>query len=169
MHIIDAIVVSSPKDFWEYDPSENQWIQKADFPGLPEHIDFETEFAGNFGFAIGEVGFVGISSYYNEESYFYKYDPSSDTWTSLGELPKKSFFNVKGFIITNNFYSGLGSGPDFWKFDPEDVTWKQMRSCPIKIRTRLNFAINDKGYLGIGVNEDSGNPMAMYEFDPSKN
>ncbi len=72
-------------DFWEYNPATNAWTQKASFPGPARQAPVN--------FAIGNYGYVGLGALGNGmggfyyQSDFYKYDPSNDSWTTLGVFP----------------------------------------------------------------------------------
>src|SRR5438067_9630263 len=71
------------KDFWEYNPATDTWIQKANCGGLTRY--YAT------GFSNGNKGYIGIGSEgypYNELNDFWEYDPATDGW-----LQKASFAN----------------------------------------------------------------------------
>jgi N-acetylneuraminic acid mutarotase len=68
-------------DFWEYDPSLNEWTQIADFPASARYdaVAFGIQ---NFGYV--STGYDGS----NAQKDFWQYDPSSDAWTqklSMGD------------------------------------------------------------------------------------
>lgn len=151
-------------DFWEYDPSKNSWIQRADFSG-PARQD-------PFAFSIGSFGYIGNGMRSGHERSIYRYCPKEDTWTFIGEYPGTGKVGVNEFILNGKVYLGLGGTGyggvcnDFWEFDPENNGWKGMRQCPVSMVAYLAFAIGDRGYIGMGGKLDK---KTIYEFNPAKN
>ncbi|MBK7851472.1 MAG: hypothetical protein IPJ66_10140 [Bacteroidetes bacterium] len=68
-------------DFWEFDPSNNSWIQKTNFPG-----GIRTYAVG---FAIGNKGYIGTgaSNWNTNNNDFYEYDPNFDSWVQKASFP----------------------------------------------------------------------------------
>ena len=65
---------------WEFNPANENWIRKKDYPG--EGKNFVSGFSlGNYLY----VGF-GIDTNYTS-SDFHRYDPLTDTWTKMADLP----------------------------------------------------------------------------------
>src|SRR5437868_3254404 len=62
------------KDFWEYDPSSNTWIQKADCEGNGRWLAV--------GFSIENKGYIGTGadSIFGYKRDFWEYDPLTNTW-----------------------------------------------------------------------------------------
>jgi len=62
------------RDFWEYNPSNNTWLQKTNFTGNRY---------GAVGVSSGNKGFVGLgmsgSTYYND---WWQFDPVTGTWAA---------------------------------------------------------------------------------------
>lgn len=155
-----------PTDVWEFDPLTNKWTQKADLPW-----SHQTQ-AQCLGFSHNGKGYFGIGS---STSRIYEYDPVSDSWGYITDYPGEGFNNIKGFVINNKGYIGLGrnfsddSYSDFWELNLEDKTWKKLHSCPINMAANLSFTIDNKGYIGVGWNDYNDYSNIIYEFDPSKN
>lgn len=89
------------KDFWMYDITANNWIQKADYatPEEPNGINM----AYGFGFSVGDRGYAGGGSIND----FWSYDPSFGVlgiWTKKERLKSNtgSGFGIrdKGYLIT---------------------------------------------------------------------
>lgn len=152
-----------PTDVWEFDPIANKWTQKANLPW-----SHRTQ-AQCLGFSHKGKGYFGIGS---STRGIYEYDPVSDIWDYITDYPGDGFDNIKGFVINNKAYMGLGRNfsddnySDFWELNLEDKTWKKLHSCPINMAANLSFTIDNKGYIGVGWNDYSN---IIYEFDPSKN
>jgi N-acetylneuraminic acid mutarotase len=103
------------KDFWEYDPTNDEWTQKAAFGG--------TARSSATAFAIGGKGYVGTG---NEQGVvtpdFWEYDPSLNSWIQKATLnPSRS--GAIAFTIGSKGYIAMGDNgafyfPDLWEYDP---------------------------------------------------
>lgn len=162
------------KDFWQYDPSANTWIQKADFGG---------DARGNaVGFSIGNLGYLGTgqrleSPYHTKD--FWEYDPSTNSWTRKADFGGQRRSNAVAFSIGGKGYLGTGypgnSDPvylkDFWEYDPGANTWAE--KAPFLGTDRYGatgFSVGGKGYIGTGL--DAVFPYYQRDFfeytpDPS--
>ena len=67
-------------DFWEYNPINNKWTQKANFLGVKRF--------GAVGFSIGSKGYIGTgeSTYSTLLKDFFEYDPVSDSWSQKADF-----------------------------------------------------------------------------------
>lgn len=174
------------KEVWEYDMSTDAWTRKADFPGSKR--------SGCFSFGVGNVGYVGggdtMNGGFNQVRDFWKYDPSSDTWTRLADYPGNKLIGSMGFNIQSTGYvfegsfgtmmAQLTSFPDFklWSFDPATNTWLQKASLVMaagKPATSATvFAINNKGYAAVGATDTTNvagqlTKKDFFEYDPVVN
>src|SRR6266498_48785 len=111
--------VSFYKDFWEYDPVTNGWIQKADFGG--------TARAGAGGLSISGKGYIGTG---NDNiapltKDFWEYDPSTNSWAQKADFGGAVRWYPAGFSIGSKGYLGTGIDypthfNDFWEYTPEE-------------------------------------------------
>lgn len=137
------------KDFWQYDPSNNVWIQKADFGGAPRY--------SAVGFSIGNKGYIGLG-YSPLHNDFWEYDPSANSWVQKANFPSVRQA-ATGFGLGSKGYVGTGynngtSYKDFYEFDPVSNTWTAKSSVPgLRRRGAVSFAIGSYGYLGMGYND----------------
>lgn len=135
-------------DFWEYDPTNDTWIQKSDILGLP--------IGWPVGFSIGSKGYMGTGNDGNKQKYFYEYDPSIDKWTQKADFGGIGRFQAVGLAVGGKGYIGLGdrSGGftnDFWEYNPTLDTWTQRASFGGQSRTlSTGFATSNKAYVGTG-------------------
>jgi N-acetylneuraminic acid mutarotase len=113
------------KDFWQYNPKTDSWMQKADFGGDARYVAV--------GFSIREKkGYIGtgwagvIPNTYMSD--FWEYDPSTDVWRQLADVAGAAREHAVGFSIGSNGYIGTGWDGvnvtnDFWKYTPFEVVY----------------------------------------------
>jgi hypothetical protein len=105
------------KDFWEYNPLNNQWTQKAD-------VGTSFERSNGFGFSIGSKGYIGSGIYYSLYlKDFWEYDAPTNIWTKKQDFAGDIRQGAVGFSINNKGYAGTGFIPnqvfnDLWEYDP---------------------------------------------------
>jgi len=104
-------------DFWEYDPANDSWSQKSNFPGVPRW--------GATGFSICGNGYLGLgeANTGNSTVDIWKYDPSANSWGAVSSLPGQIRGDAPSFVINNKAYIGTGfTGSvflnDLWEFTP---------------------------------------------------
>ena len=154
-------------DFWEYDPTDDTWIRKADFPG-------GERFTAT-GFSIGTKGYIccGIGGQPGSlimYSDLWEYDQSSNTWTQKANFPGLARSGAVGFTIDSKGYLGTGIGiNDFWEYDPTNNTWTQKADFPGTSRIwAVGFSNGSKGYLGTGQRlSDMGYLKDFWEYNPT--
>ncbi|MEO7309093.1 MAG: choice-of-anchor D domain-containing protein [Chitinophagaceae bacterium] len=118
-----TLTVGTPsvsKDFWEFDPSSNTWVQKADFGGASRYLAV--------GLNIVNKGYIGTGSadHYSGSRFkdFWEYNPLNNTWTSKADFGGIARDNCSGFTIGNYGFLGLGIDSegnfkyDLWKYTP---------------------------------------------------
>ncbi|MDG1841772.1 MAG: kelch repeat-containing protein [Crocinitomicaceae bacterium] len=152
------------KDFWKYDPVNNQWSSIDDFDD--GRIYFAT------GFSIGNKGYVCGGKYgpndYSDE--LWEYDPSTDSWDKKEDFPGGVRYQLTSFSISNFGYVGLGTDQDMhrkdlWRYDPSNDQWTQKVDFPASERACAHsFVINDKGYICMGTNGAMLDDL--WQYDP---
>ena len=149
-----------PVDMWEYDPSENKWIQKSSFP-RPGGMDNGTAFSiGNYGYAgLGYITYSSLHPEWGEQNSFYKYDPKLDRWFQINDFPGAPRQGAVGFSINGKGYIGLGynniSGRkffnDIWEYDPVTDDWDRVGYFPGELREYpIGFGVDGCLYFGMG-------------------
>jgi len=161
------------KDWWEYDPTNNTWIQKLDFPG--------TARIGAVAFVVNGKGYVGTGNDFSGNGFkrdFYEYDANNNTWTPKADFPE-DFASAAGitsgaaFAIGNYGYVGLGNtgvnNPQaFFRYDPGANSWTARANFGGAGRIgAVGFDANGKGYFGFGYGGLSVNRKDMWEYDPT--
>ncbi|MHC1704130.1 MAG: hypothetical protein AB9846_09510 [Tenuifilaceae bacterium] len=143
------------RDFWEYDPTTNIWTQKANFGG--------TARMSSSGFSINNKGYIGcgleyISGSLNSTKDFWEYNPISNSWIRKTDFGGNNRSSATCFSIGLYGYIGCGAQggdptyKDFWKYDQILDTWTKMADFGSIRRNCIGFAINTKGYIGVGDN-----------------
>jgi N-acetylneuraminic acid mutarotase len=145
------------KDFYEYDPTTNQWKRVADF------VD------GRYGcvsFSVSNRGFVGGGYNGNAQSELWEYDQPTDTWAQRASLFSKRV-NSFSFVIGNGAYvlggsNNLSSVRTVEKYDPANDVWEQKLSLTQRDKTGAvivqpnsrdlagAFVIDGYGYITCG-------------------
>ncbi len=174
------------KDFYEYDPVANTWVQKADLGAGSGSTILARGFA--IGFGLQGKGYIGsgYGVYANnvEDGTAYKhdlwaYDPLTDHWEPVADPPGR--VGAIGFAIGDKGYVGMGHGfggadsPDpfhegwqwdLYEFDPLTNVWTKKANLPASPRWEaVGFSIGSKGYVTTG---SGGNDQFkdLFEYDP---
>jgi N-acetylneuraminic acid mutarotase len=152
-------------DFWMYNPSDNSWTSKSDFPGNRR--------MGAVSFEINGTGYLGcgLSDPYTPHNDFWKYNPQTDSWSAIPDLPATSVCNQVSFVLKNEGYVGTGFDVSqfyntFYRYNPQNNSWLQIVSAPTDGReVGIGFTIGNKGYFGAGW--DIANIYTdFWSFDP---
>lgn len=158
-------------NFWEYDPATNAWTQKSSFIGGQR--GYMSGFAiGNKGYAgMGYNGNIGPSgTYFND---WFEYDPVTNLWTQMANLPGTPRGLAGGFEVGGKGYIGTGqsSGPalqDLWEYNPTTNSWIQKGNFAGIGRQDIDravFSIGTLAYWGTGT--DGWNSLNdFWEYNP---
>lgn len=148
---------------WEYKPSNNQWIQRASFPGGVRY-----QMAS---FVVGTKAYVGMGidqNIYKKDMYCY--DPGANLWTPIAPFPAyergaASTFSLeeRGFICLGNNGGLLG---DLIEYNPKTDAWTLRAAYGGSERkSAIAFTIDNKAYVGTGKGY-SGKKASFYEYAP---
>lgn len=151
------------KQFWQYNPSTNTWLQKADFAGI------ERDRAASF--SLGSKGYIGTGYRFDgvspiELGDFWEYNPLTDEWTQKSSVPQLVRDNAVGFSTPTKGYIGMGypNKTDFWQYNPVTDSWLQVSSFNGEGRLFPSaFSIGNKAYVGLGYSV--GTQGAIYYND----
>ena len=110
-------------EVWKYSPSNNSWIQMANFPGGARRMAKV--------FKIGEEVYVGGGSGKNETyNDFWRYDHASDSWTKIADFPGGPRWYPIVFGLGDKGYLGSGYSAntnevfiDIWEYNPSINEW----------------------------------------------
>jgi N-acetylneuraminic acid mutarotase len=154
-------------DFWEYDPSNDTWTQKADFPGGERFMAVAFSIGSKGYICCGGGGQPGGLVWYAD---LWEYDPAADTWTQKADFPGGGRPGAAGFSLDNKGYLGTGAiTNDFWEYDPTSNMWTQKADFPGTSRIwAVGFSNGSKGYLGTGQRiSDMGYLKDFWEYNPT--
>ena len=141
-------------DWWEYDPANNTWAQKADYIGNGGTGDQDLT-----AIAINGIGYIG-GGWYGGAAH-YKYDPSINNWTQLA-TPPITVANTDPFVINGKGYYTDWGTDWLYMYDPAVDLWTPVSQMPTFASQRdPTFVIDDKGYFKRETD--------FFEFDPSTN
>ena len=157
-------------DLWEYDPTNNIWTQKADYPVIR---------ASTTSFVIDDIAYVGTGHDYtiietnrayrrNPTNDFYAYNPVMNQWDSIAPIPT-AITGAIGLSIGSKGYVIGGADTleclsTIYEYDAVTNRWTTKTPLPTTHCAGAGNTINGKAYIGMGYGEP-----AFYEFDPTNN
>jgi N-acetylneuraminic acid mutarotase len=157
----------------EYNPATNTIVEKSPFPGTPRRC--------GYGFTIGDKGYIagGSKADWSTLNDFWEYDPNTDSWTQLQNLPYSNVSSVYPtvFVIDDKAYllaTGSNGYASFWCYSPTLNTWETKTTLPDQTGFfPTAFVIENEGYIVQGGNapfstSSSGNAF-IYKYNPVAN
>jgi N-acetylneuraminic acid mutarotase len=148
----------SNKLMYEYNPLNNTVTQVAKFPGTIQG------FAGWF--SLNNKGYVLLG-----DNTFWEFDPALNQWTQKNNFTGPSRTRAASFVLEGSGYIGAGESGyserlgDIWKYDLASDTWTKVTTMPGERFSPVALVINNKLYIGYGVNS-YGQLYDFYEYDP---
>ncbi len=163
----DALGFDEERDFWEYNPLTNTWIQKNDYANGTNAGIFKAVSVASktHGYVIG--GRRGNSPI----DEVWEYEPLSDTWIEKAPFPGGGRSDAMGFELHGKIYFGTGTDDnfyrqDFWMYNPYVDTWVQKTDFPGDPRTSgIGFAAYHLGFIGLGT--DGGYKKDFWAYSDS--
>ena len=152
------------QDFWEYDPATDVWTQKADYPGGPRE--------GATGFVAAGRGFAAFGTPFIQFSRaVYEYLPDSNAWVPRANVPGIGFAFSHGFVLDSTFYIGPENGTNqVYAYHVPTDTWDTVAPFPGNDRrAQVSFAVQGKGYIGMGAGVFGGVYGDFWAYDPTAN
>ncbi|MFZ4436149.1 MAG: LamG-like jellyroll fold domain-containing protein [Flavobacterium psychrophilum] len=137
-------------DLWEYNPTNNSWVQKASLPSVGRYASFGFSF-NNKGYVLG--GEKSSSVMTNE---FWEYNPTSDSWTSLTNYISGAKNYLSGFVANNSVYAGFGSPGYGVSFNEYGFFNQSSSFCTSLSGSLQNGLISYWPFCG-NANDDTGN------------
>ena len=156
-----------------YDTAADTWSAMAPMPGL---IRFNP-----VAMVINNRAYVGgsvISSTGAENPQFYCYDPSTNNWSSIADLPD-SFFQAITFVAHDKGYlvspvktvcdtCPFFISPYVYEYDPVIDTWSRKADFPGQPRADAgSFSVGRIGYFGLGDTMSGASFNDWWQYDPA--
>ena len=142
----------SPSDeFYQYDPTSDQWTAIANFPSIVQRPT---------GFSINGKGYIYANNDCIEDAVFAEYDPSSNAWTKRAEFPGPIDCNYISFSVGNYGYVGQ---ENFWRYDPSEDEWIQVATFPSYGGQSVTFSTDSKGYV---ILSKGSKAKEFWEYNP---
>ena len=152
-------------NFKEYDPINDSWIAKNNYPGPSE--------GENLDFTIGDIGYLVFG--FDDFNYYpilWSYNQNTETWTQLEDIPWSGGYIAKAsFAIGEYGYVGINPAVGskvFYRYLPSSNNWELIENCGYWTGACFSFSINDIGYVGAGSGEDPVNDgtKQVWKLDP---
>jgi Kelch motif len=104
------------KDWWQYDPVTDSWMEKNNFAGEARSD------AGSF--SIDGKGYV-VLGYRNITSFktVWQYDPTADSWTKKQNCPASASWAPATATIGGIDYGLMTDGSHLWQYNPSSDNW----------------------------------------------
>ncbi|MBE0558252.1 MAG: hypothetical protein IH628_13555, partial [Proteobacteria bacterium] len=141
------------KEVWEYDPHNDQWTRKTDFPGSGRFAPASFSIQGK-GYVIGGVSNLLTSPQFLGDVW--EYDPSTGNWTQLVDFPGGSLWRASSVVIGQKAFVLFGSTGSaalaaIWEFDSESKSWTKKSDCPGQARvSAIAFPVGTTIMAGTG-------------------
>jgi N-acetylneuraminic acid mutarotase len=142
-------------DFWEYDFSTDQWVQKNNLP-----FDLDNSY-GAAAFSDNNSSTILIRS-----NDVWIYEPVTDAWVTTTTIPGAGLYLPSGFSKNGEIYV-FGGGyytPEMYKYTPATEEWTLVGGVPGEL-TNGGFIFDIDGQIYIG---DAGSQgyKNFWRYDP---
>ncbi|MDX5477627.1 MAG: N-acetylneuraminic acid mutarotase [Cyclobacteriaceae bacterium] len=155
-------------DFWEYNPNTDSWTEKASFPIGP--------FIGGNTFVYQGKGYViagttlkcqlNTPCTYTYHSAIHAYDPITNSWEKIGELPQFKGNNSGPSITVEGNKAILFWDYQSFEIDLQDYQITQKSNAPGSLIYSASFKIGNKIYVSCPMISGKGT-KAVFSYDIS--
>lgn len=118
------------KECWEYNPADNRWRQKKDFPGKARVKAVAAIANGKAYVGLGyeEVPIYQGIGYLTD---FWEYIPQWDLWRKRADFPGNATSGCISFVYNDEIYvgfgfNGMGFTKELWKYSPQNDAWENL-------------------------------------------
>lgn len=167
----NSVYIIGGRSVWQFVPSTNTWIKKADFPGHYRFTATAFKVGGKIYYGFGQ-GFWEPPLCCNKDELYndlWAYDIGSDTWSFTMETPLPAKHGLAAMVIGEKAYIAYDAKGAIWEFDPQTVAWRKIETEFTYGGHTITFTIGNKGYLigGTNVAGEQYSNTSVWEFDPS--
>jgi len=159
----------SSRDFYEYNPANDTWIHKADFPGDAR--------AYAVGIGLDGKGYVGLGGNGEQtQSYadFYMYDPATNTWTTKSDYAATGRADAAIFTLGTDCYvvggilfPGLSGTALCKKYNTETDTWSNdVAYGGGVVMAPVALTVNGAAFVGTGYTGALAPRKDWWKFTP---
>ena len=156
-------------DCWEYDPTQDSWTVKTNFPGIGRVKAIAAVVDSN---AYVGLGFANDQVYQNTGylTDLWMFNPARNEWSQKKDIPGKATDACVSFVYKDNIYigsgfDGYGFNADFWRYSPKDDSWTKLNKFPGSTRACPILCTNgDRIFFGTGY--DTYNCNDWWEYFP---
>lgn len=166
---------------YAYNPITGEQEQKNKLPADYPNVTWPYSFTG---FAANGHGYMGGGSYTINNNWerhyrkdFYRYNPTTDSWTQIADFPGTSTSNAISFVVDGIAYVALPFHDDkilaeVWAYNPLMDNWSRKQDFPGQLKTGMEgFVIGSRGYLIGGTSSRSYYPIPgkrdFWEYNPA--
>jgi hypothetical protein len=174
----NTVSFNTGEDIVEEEPEEEEEEEEEE----PEVVSYWTE-KGNYpsfssgsysGFTLGNYFIAGLSTDYDENRKFWRYNTDTDNWKQIASFNGTSVtdavmmsYNNKGYLIGGNRL-GFGSLPtdQFYEYDSEKNEWDDLDDFRGRARRfAMGFRLENKIYYGLGEKKSD---IWIYDIEDEK-
>lgn len=145
--------VSFP-DFWMYNPENDSWTKKTDFP--KKTLEKDAPLISCSSFAYRQWIYIFSLGVKNDRfKDVWRYDTKTDKWEQMSDFPCER--RVVAVSCTDGLRYFFGTGyydknlNDWWEYFPETDTWKQRKIMPDAGRINaLAFSVKNRFFVATG-------------------
>lgn len=149
---------------WEYKPGNDQWIQRANFPGGVRYQMLS--------FVVGSKAYVGMGTDQNIfKKDIYCYDPGANQWQAIAAFPGYERGSASAFTLEDRGFVCLGNNggllADLIEYNPKTDSWTlRCAYGGSERKSAISFVIDNKAYVGTGKGF-SGKKDSWYVYAPA--
>ena len=144
-------IINEDKELWSFDPYTNNWVQKNSIACSS---------------SIGVCYTVLNNAYLQCNGQILKYNSSNDSWILYSTIPVETGSILTCFVIETSVYF-LDDNNNLWKLSNNENLWSKSISFKGEDRSGLiGFALNNKGYIGLGRMNNGWFLEDLWEFSP---
>lgn len=158
------------KQCWQFDPvADTSWTIRKNFMNASDFTligrRWGTAFSLNSQIYFG-TGFDHTQNYKND---FWKYNPFTDTWNQLPNVPGLARSNAISFSFDGMGYVGCGVSlnqqTDLWQYDFNLNSWTGQPDYPgLATANNISFVINNRAFVGLGTDTFNVRHTDFWEF-----
>ncbi len=161
------------KDVWQYNSTNNTWLQLPDFPG-GVRMGAQCFVVGNKAYVVSGKNAAWVV--YND---IWEFNCDTQTWTQKNNLPFPGSFRGVGFQINNTGYLAFGYANELtltynkflYAYNPTTDSWQQVSSIVLPSLTYVGCnVINGKALFYCGQDSLGTNfPNSVIVYNPVSN